>query len=208
MRDGTRRFYSLPQAWRGRAKGAVWLILAALSAGMATQAYFDPRPPVKVTASNIPQDGIAVTPGLQKEIAALGAQSQDLARQQQEAQARLAALEEQLSSITGSLPRTPAIAAEQPTIMSTEFGVELARATDIGEVDAVWQAMRQLHGPELAALKPAIGVAGTAENRELVLIAGPLANAQDAARICATLRAGGQVCREVPFVGELIPLGA
>lgn len=213
MNKERRRLFNRPLAWRGHARGAAWLVLAALSAGLATQAYFDPRPPLKVATRAAPQTGTSFAPGLQKEIAALDARSQNLAHLQREAQARLAALEEQLASITGSLP-AQAPATEQPPaseaarIISTEFAVELASATDIGEIDAVWQALQQVYGAELKPLQPAVRLAGTAASRELVLVAGPLANAEDAARICAALRAGGQSCREAQFAGEIIRLGA
>lgn len=213
MSKERRGLFNPPPSWRRHARNAAWLVLAALSAALAAQAYFDPRPPLKVARAAAPQTGIIIAPGLQKEIAALSAQSQDLTRQQQETQARLSALEEQLSSITGALPAQPGAgaqppAAEAPSIIATKFAVELASATDIGEIDAVWQALRQIYGAELKPLQPAIRLAGTAAAHKLVLVAGPLANAQDAARICAILRAGGQSCRETPFAGEIVRLGA
>lgn len=206
MRGFTSRIFSPPPLWRGKANGAAWLALAVLSAGMAVQALLGPHPPATTAASRgAAAIGLAAAPGLNEEIATLGAQSQALARQQLEARTRLAALEDRLASITGSLPPAPG-APEQPQGTAMGFGVELARATDIGEIDAVWEALRQLHGAELAALAPAIRISGTAAARELALIAGPLGQPREAARICAILRAEGQSCREVPFAGEMIRL--
>jgi hypothetical protein len=73
---------------------------------------------------------------------------------------------------------------------------------------ARWNNLRGNHGPVLSALRPLVSVreGNRAGSVELRLIAGPLANAGDAARTCASLQAKGVNCQTAVFDGQRLAL--
>lgn len=98
----------------------------------------------------------------------------------------------------------PSPAAQQSTAMRTEFGVDLAGDTSIEALRLRWQQFRNQHGPVLEGLKPVIAIQEGSRpgSVELRLIAGPLSNANAAARLCATLSAAGVNCKPAVFDGQ------
>lgn len=102
------------------------------------------------------------------------------------------------------LAAPPSPAAQQSTAMRTEFGVDLAGDTSIEALRLRWQQFRNQHGPVLEGLKPVVAIQEGSRpgSVELRLIAGPLSNANAAARLCATLSAAGVNCKPAVFDGQ------
>jgi hypothetical protein len=112
--------------------------------------------------------------------------------------------EETTSSISppASVPSPPS--APSPNVTKTEFGVDLGSATSVEALRAAWTAALRRHAKLLVGLRPVVQMrerphpAGT----EFRLVAGPIANAASAARICATLTAAAAVCAPAVFDGQ------
>lgn len=176
-----------------------------------------------------------------------------LAAQQARTEQRLAAIEEDFGSLTGSLPRSAATAkgamspvdknagagviqvnqmpldgpapadisqefsrlgttldastSTGPVISRTDFAVEIGAAVDIASLEATWIRISGAHGAVLKGVQPHVRLArdGSGAAR-LALVAGPLRNARDAARICVALSVDDLPCRSVPFTGEMLAL--
>jgi hypothetical protein len=98
-----------------------------------------------------------------------------------------------------SWPSTPS-----PNVTKTEFGVDLGSAKSVESLRTAWTAALRRHAKVLEGLRPVVQMrerprlAGT----EFRLVAGPIANAVSAARICATLTAAGAVCAPAVFDGQ------
>jgi hypothetical protein len=108
--------------------------------------------------------------------------------------------------------QTAAITATQPARESmatrTEFGVDLGSEPNMDGLRARWSNLRGDHGAVLSTLRPLVSVreGNRAGSVELRLIAGPLANAGDAARTCASLQAKGVNCQTAVFDGQRLAL--
>ncbi len=107
-------------------------------------------------------------------------------------------------------PNTPAApAAPDPTNTTrTEFAVDLGGEKTVDGLRARWATLRGNHGATLDGLRPVISIkegakAGTVELR---LVAGPLANAAAAARVCARLQTNGVPCVPTVFDGQRLSL--
>jgi hypothetical protein len=111
-------------------------------------------------------------------------------------------------------PPAPASATQGPeaqdsTAIRTEFGVDLAGEQSIEALRSRWQQLRAQHGPVLEGLRPIVAIQdgvrpGAAV--ELRLVAGPLSNANAAARLCATLSLAGLNCKPTVFDGQRLAL--
>jgi hypothetical protein len=97
----------------------------------------------------------------------------------------------------------PVTTASVPT---TTFGLDLGSESSFGALRARWETLRREH-PELARLQPKMSVRDNKGRVELRLIAGPFANASDAARICAQLFVKGVSCDGGLFDGQRLPQG-
>jgi len=90
----------------------------------------------------------------------------------------------------------------------TEFGVDLGTNATIEGLRALWARLKANQPGLLEGLRPVMalreGPRGGAP--ELRLIAGPLANASVAARLCAALGAAGQACQPAVFDGQRLAL--
>ncbi len=89
----------------------------------------------------------------------------------------------------------------------TEFAVDLGGDTSVEALRALWATMRGNH-PALANLKPLVSIrdGGKPGVVELRLVAGPLANAAAAARICALLALNHVACQTAVFDGQRLAL--
>lgn len=101
-----------------------------------------------------------------------------------------------------------ATAPEQPGTTRTEFGVDLGGEKSVDGLRARWATLRGNHGATLDGLRPVIAIkegqkAGTVELR---LVAGPVANAAAAARVCARLQTSGVPCVPTVFDGQRLSL--
>ena len=110
-----------------------------------------------------------------------------------------------------ALPKSAS--AEPPHVQAstasrTEFAVDLGSEPTMFGLQARWANLRGTHGSVLANLRPLASIRdgnrpGTVELR---LIAGPLPNAGDAARICASLQSKGVNCQATEFNGQRLAL--
>ncbi|MBN8944116.1 MAG: hypothetical protein J0H01_31700 [Rhizobiales bacterium] len=101
-----------------------------------------------------------------------------------------------------------ATAAQESTAIRTDFGVDLAGELSMDALRSRWQQLRAQHGPLLEGLRPLVAVqdgarAGTVDLR---LVAGPLANANAATRLCASLATAGVNCKPTVFDGQRLAL--
>ncbi len=134
-----------------------------------------------------------------------------------------------MGDVTASITRpaaTPAAAPINPTVAvappaqapvapraaadsiatRTEFAVDLGGEPSVEALRALWATMRGNH-PALANLKPLVSIRDSKPGVvELRLLAGPLANAAAAARICAQLALNQVACRTAVFDGQRLAL--
>jgi hypothetical protein len=97
---------------------------------------------------------------------------------------------------------------DTPSTTRTEFGVDLGGEKTVDGLRARWATLRGNHGAALDNMRPLISIkegpkAGTVELR---LVAGPLANAAAAARVCARLQTKGVPCVPTVFDGQRLSL--
>lgn len=102
----------------------------------------------------------------------------------------------------------PPSSAEPTNTTRTEFGIDLGGEKTVDGLRARWATLRGNHGSTLDGLRPLISVkegqkAGTVELR---LVAGPLPNAADAARVCARLQTKAVPCIPTVFDGQRLSL--
>lgn len=167
---------------------------------------------------------------LAEQLDGLLAQAGSDAHERNAMRSRLAALESDLTSFTGSLPRRagadspgagrveavhvdaglrdgPLPAMAEPHVLRTRFAVELAQAQDIADLEDVWAAARAMTPAGPGALEPRVRLKRLAGGGTLLaLIAGPIDNAQDAAHLCAQLKSLAPRCRPVAFTGPMLAL--
>jgi hypothetical protein len=94
--------------------------------------------------------------------------------------------------------------AHSPNASKTEFGIDLGSASTVEALRTAWTAALRRHAVLLQGLRPLVQMRERprAAGTEFRLIAGPIANAAAAARICATLTASGAVCAPAVFDGQ------
>ena len=85
-----------------------------------------------------------------------------------------------------------------------EFGLDLGSAASLEALRTAWTAALRRHGSLLEGLRPVVQMRERPRPGapELRLIAGPLANAAAAARLCATMTAVGSSCAPAVFDGQ------
>lgn len=90
----------------------------------------------------------------------------------------------------------------------TEFGIDIGGGVNIEAMRELWAIAKGSHGLSLDRLRPVIAVRDGSKRGsvELRLIAGPLANASAAARLCGTLAAAGWACRPAVFDGQRLAI--
>ncbi len=105
-------------------------------------------------------------------------------------------------------PSQDAASVESVGAPKVEFGVDLGSAQTIDGLRTLWAAMKGRHGLLLDGLRPLITIREKARpgSMELRLVAGPLANATLAARLCAVITAAGAVCQPAVFEGQRLAL--
>jgi hypothetical protein len=99
-------------------------------------------------------------------------------------------------------------AAAESVATRTEFGIDLGANATIDGLRALWTSVKQNQPGLLEGLRPVIAVreGQKSGSPELRLVAGPLANAGIAARLCAALAAAGQSCQPAVFDGQRLAL--
>lgn len=126
------------------------------------------------------------------------------------AQKQLAAKPQPPAPAQAKAPAPPQAATTSTGSVATrtEFAVDLGGEASIDGLRALWASIRGNHGAALEGLRPLVSVRegskpGTVELR---LVAGPLANAGAAARVCASLQATGVACQTAVFDGQRLAL--
>lgn len=102
----------------------------------------------------------------------------------------------------------PADTSASEGVTRRQFGIDLGRAANVEGLRALWSATRSRHAAQLEGLRPIVHLReiGRAGGVELRLVAGPIANAATAARLCAALTAAGALCQPAVFEGQRLPL--
>jgi hypothetical protein len=95
-------------------------------------------------------------------------------------------------------------------IRRTEFAVELGGANSIGGLRALWRGLLKSNNAELAELRPIIVLRESSSGlgMQLRLVAGPLNDAAEAAKICASLVESKRSCETTVFDGQRLAMGA
>jgi hypothetical protein len=108
---------------------------------------------------------------------------------------------------TGHLA-TGAPTAADSVATKTEFGIDVGGNASVEGLRALWMTLKSSQPTLFEGLRPVVAVRegqkpGTIELR---LIAGPIANAGVAARMCAALSAMNQTCQPAVFDGQRLAL--
>ena len=108
--------------------------------------------------------------------------------------------EPELSPPPTTQPSLPAPATQA----RPEFAIDLGGSTSVNGIRVLWDRTRARQPVHLGNLHPLISVREGAKpgSTELRLVAGPIANAAAAARLCATLVAAGVPCQTAVFDGQ------
>ena len=99
-------------------------------------------------------------------------------------------------------------AATGSTATRTEFGIDLGTAATVDGLRNMWTSLKGTQAPLLEGLRPVVAVRDGAKpgTLELRLVAGPLANAGVAAKLCAALADAGLICAPAVFDGQRLAL--
>ena len=109
--------------------------------------------------------------------------------------------------VVAALPSGAPAPIPVPTVSVTDFGIELSRAATIDELEREWKRLSRSQKRAMSRLEPRISLDfSSGDAAKLVLIAGPIRNAADAARLCAMLSSAGERCRTVPFGEDTVAL--
>jgi len=102
----------------------------------------------------------------------------------------------------------PWAASSKVAVQRTEFGVDVGGANSLGGLRALWRGLKS--NTALAALRPIIVVkeSNTGLGMQLRLVAGPLADAAAAAKICAALLENQRPCETTVFDGQRLAMRA
>jgi hypothetical protein len=97
--------------------------------------------------------------------------------------------------------------ASESVATKTEFGIDLGGHSTIEGLRTQWAALKSGQPGLLDGLRPVVTIREAQKGGiELRLVAGPLANASIAARLCAALAAAGQACQPAVFDGQRLAL--
>ena len=97
--------------------------------------------------------------------------------------------------------RSPVPIASKSVASRTLFAVELSRAKSVDSLRQDWNRLGARHGTLFKGLKAhRVG----SDDSEWRLVAGPFANAADAAVLCARLRAAQTKCSQTTFGGDAL----
>lgn len=226
--------YIRDSPFRRAARGVFWGGFATISVIMAYQATSSERGAVRLAAAR--GEAVALA-GLYQDMRETGGKTQLAARDAGGSalasdvamlRNRLALLEDQLGTVTGSLRegmiRPPAYsmlspapeearsdpfaakAGEGSRVTHTGFALALATGAEIARLEQTWTALKDKYPNELKTLSPQVQLDRRSGGTTLLLLAGPLGNARDAARLCARIKAAGGDCRTVPLNGPTIAL--
>ena len=109
-----------------------------------------------------------------------------------------------------AIPNSPA-AMTSVAVQRTEFGVDVGGANSVGGLRALWRGLlKSRSNAPLAALRPIIVIRESSNGlgMQLRLVAGPLADAAAAAKICAGMMENDRPCQTSVFDGQRLVMAA
>jgi hypothetical protein len=110
------------------------------------------------------------------------------------------------SSQQPGAPQTRLAAAnpDPPAAGAGNYAIDLGSATNVNTLRAHWGSVKAAHGAMLEGLQPLVSVRQSARPgfTDFHLIAGPLADADAATRLCAALTSVRVACRPSTFNGQ------
>jgi hypothetical protein len=92
------------------------------------------------------------------------------------------------------------ITTTAPPIATGPLGLELVTGPSVDALRLNWSFLGDRHGAALKSLEARY--AASAQGGPFKLLAGPVASAEDGARLCEQFRAKGTPCRVAPFTGQ------
>jgi hypothetical protein len=98
--------------------------------------------------------------------------------------------------------------APPPQAATNGFAIDLGSATNVNTLRAHWGSVKAAHGTILTGLQPLVSVRKSTRPgyTEFHLVAGPVADADAAARLCAALTSVRVPCRPSTFNGQRLDL--
>lgn len=115
-------------------------------------------------------------------------------------------------TVTAAIPPSEPVATETPpasVVRKTEFGVDLGSANSIEGLRAVWRGALKVYSQQLTPLQPLIVVRERHDGlgMQLRLVAGPLSDAAEAAKLCAGfLSESNRPCETAVFEGQRLSM--
>lgn len=115
-------------------------------------------------------------------------------------------------AVTAAIPPPDPATSDLPSagiVRRTEFGVDLGAAKSVEGLRAVWRGAIKTNAQHLASLQPIIVVKERTDGlgMQLRLVAGPLADAAEAAKICAgLLTESNRACETSVYEGQRLNL--
>jgi len=108
------------------------------------------------------------------------------------------------------LPEDSVAAAAEPEtpVERTQFGLDVGGASSMAGLRALWGGLRKSHPSQFAALRPVLSIRQNKNGLGLQVhvVAGPIADAAAAAKLCAALTADNRQCETAIFDGQrLLP---
>jgi len=118
-----------------------------------------------------------------------------------------------MPEVVASAPSADVAERDPPkvAVQRTEFGVDVGSANSLGGLRALWRGLlKSKSNAPLAALRPIIVVkeSNSGLGMQLRLVAGPLADAAAAAKICAVLLESERTCETTVFDGQRLSMKA
>lgn len=100
------------------------------------------------------------------------------------------------------------VMAPPATASQAAYGVDVGSGLTIQALRTRWMVIRTTHAQVFEGLQPIISVKDVPHGNkvELRLVAGPLADASAAAKLCASLTPVGLFCQPAPFDGQRLTL--
>lgn len=114
--------------------------------------------------------------------------------------------------VTAAIPAaepSPAEIAPEVPATKTEFGVDLGTASSLEGLRALWRGVQISNRKLMTPLRPIVSLKERSGlGIQLRLVAGPLADAAAAARICAVLNESDRPCETAFFDGQRLAAGS
>lgn len=115
-------------------------------------------------------------------------------------------------TVTAAIASSESATSETPSqnlVRKTEFGVDLGGANSIEGLRAVWRGALKVYSQHLASLQPIIVVKERHDGlgMQLRLVAGPLSDAAEAAKLCAGfLTESNRPCETLVYEGQRLSM--